>query len=255
MNLNTIMLPVYWDLIEPEEGKFDFALVRGAIDRARARDLRLVFLWFGTWKNSMSCYAPSWVKRDTARFERAKRRSGEILEIISPESAAAADADARAFSALMRWTKQYDSAKRTVIMVQVENEIGMIPEARDHSEKSEQAYRSEIPDKLLSLLAKGELGAEVGAIWKKAGRKTKGSWSEVFGTGAEAEEIFSAWQFSKYVEKVVAAGKQEYPLPMFVNAALIRPGYPPCQYPSRWSPAAPSGSLASRCAFIGHDLP
>src|SRR4029079_1709131 len=104
MNLNTVMLPVYWDLIEPEEGKFDFALVRGAIDHARARNLRLVFLWFGTWKNSMSCYAPSWLKRDTARFERAKRSSGEMLEIISPESTAAADADARAFSALMRWT-------------------------------------------------------------------------------------------------------------------------------------------------------
>ncbi|MCI0748746.1 MAG: beta-galactosidase, partial [Verrucomicrobia subdivision 3 bacterium] len=135
------MLPVYWDLTEPEEGKFDFTLVQGAIDRARARDLRLVFLWFGTWKNSMSCYAPSWVKRDTARFERVKLRSGETVEIISPASAAANEADARAFAALMRWTREYDSEKRTVIMVQVENEIGMIPEPRDHSEKSEQAYR------------------------------------------------------------------------------------------------------------------
>ena len=249
MNLNTIMLPVYWDLIEPKEGKFDFALVQGAIDRARARDLRLVFLWFGTWKNSMSCYAPSWVKRDIARFNRVKRSSGETLEIISPGSTAANEADARAFSMLMRWTKQYDSARRTVIMVQVENEIGMIPEARDHSEKSEQAYRSEAPDKLLSLVAKGELGAEVGAVWKKAGQRTKGTWSDVFGTGVEGEEIFSAWQFSQYVEKVVVAGKREYPLPMFTNAALIRPGYQPGQYPSAgplphllevWRAAAPS---------------
>src|SRR5204863_8610153 len=107
MNLTTVMLPVYWDRIEPREGQFDFRLVQGAIDRARAHDLRLVYLWFGTWKNSMSCYAPGWVKRDAARFERARRRSGEPDEIISPESTAANDADARAFATLLRWTRDY----------------------------------------------------------------------------------------------------------------------------------------------------
>jgi len=249
MNLNTILLPVYWDLTEPEEGKFDFTLVQGAIDRARARDLRLVLLWFGTWKNSMSCYAPGWVKRDTARFERVKQSSGETLEIISPESAAANDADARAFTSLMRWTKAYDSEKRTVIMAQVENEVGMIPEPRDHSNKSEHAYQSEVPDKLLSLAAKGELGPEVGALWEQAGRKNQGTWREVFGSEPEGEEVFSAWQFSNYVEKIAAAGKREYPLPIFTNAALIRPGYRPGQYPSAgplphllevWRAGAPS---------------
>ncbi len=232
MNLNTIMLPVYWDLIEPEEGKFDFTLVQGAIDRARARNLRLVFLWFGTWKNSMSCYAPGWVKRDTARFERVKQSSGETPEIISPESAEANEADARAFTKLMQWTRDYDSNERTVVMVQVENEIGMIPEPRDHSEKSEQAYQSDVPDKLLSLVAKGELGPEVGSLWERAGRKSQGTWSEVFGSEPEGEEVFTAWQFAIYVEQIAAVGKREYPLPMFANAALIRPGYRPNQYPS-----------------------
>jgi beta-galactosidase GanA len=249
MNLNTIMLPVYWDLIEPAEGKFDFTLVQGAIDQARARDLRLVFLWFGTWKNSMSCYAPSWVKRDTARFERVKRSTGETEEIISPQCTNAAEADARAFSALMRWTRQYDSDKHTVIMVQVENEIGMIPEPRDHSEKSEAAYRAAVPDSLCSLASAGQLGPEVAVLWEKAGRRSSGSWSEVFGSGPLGDEVFSAWQFATYVQKVAAAGKQEYPLPMFANAALIRPAYLPGQYPSAgplphllevWRAGAPS---------------
>jgi beta-galactosidase GanA len=249
MQLNTVLLPVYWDLVEPVEGSFDFTLVEGAIDGARDRELRLVLLWFGTWKNSMSCYAPSWVKRDTARFKRVKLRSGEPLEIVSPSSAAANEADARALANLMRWLKGYDTKKRTVVMVQVENEIGMIPEPRDHSEESQQAYQSEVPEELLSLLANGELGPEVARVWEQAGRKSRGTWSEVFGAQPAGEEIFSAWQFSSFVEKIAAAGKREYPLPMFTNAALVRPGYQPGQYPSAgplphlfevWQAGAPS---------------
>lgn len=254
MNLNTIMLPIYWDRIEPEEGEFDFTLVQGAIDLARARNMRLVYLWFGTWKNSMSCYAPGWVKRDTARFERAMRSSGETLEIISPASTAANEADARAFSRLMRWTREYDSEQGTVIMVQVENEIGMIPDPRDHSEGSEQAYRREVPEKLVSLAADGQLGPEVGALWEQAGSKHRGTWREVFGAEPEGEEVFSAWQFANYVEKIAAVGKREYPLPMFANAALIRPGYRPNQRPSGaplphlmevWRAGAPSLDMIS----------
>lgn len=249
MNLNTVMLPVYWDRIEPEEGTFDFSLVQGAVDLGREHDLRLVYLWFGTWKNSMSCYAPSWVKRDTARFTRVKRSSGEPIEIISPASAAANAADARAFAALMRWTREYDSARRTVIMVQVENEIGMIPEPRDHSELSEAEYAGSVPEALLAQTVKEKLGPEVNELWQKAGRKATGSWAEVFGSSPHGEEIFSAWQFARYVEQIAAAGKREYPLPMFANAALIRPNYLPGQYPSAgplphlleiWRAGAPS---------------
>jgi beta-galactosidase GanA len=254
MHLNTVMLPVYWDLIEPSEGEFNFTLVEGAIDLAREHNLRLVPLWFGTWKNSMSCYAPSWVKRDTESFPRVERSSGEKLEIVSPASTAASEADARAFAALMRRLKEYDAREQTVIMVQVENEVGMIPEARDHSPGSERAYQSAVPERLVSLAAGGKLGPEVGALWDKAGSRTSGTWSEVFGPGPWGEEVFTAWQFATYLEKVVSAGKAEYPLPMLVNAALVRPGYEPGQYPSAgplphllevWRAGAPSLNMLS----------
>jgi beta-galactosidase GanA len=249
MKLNTIMLPVYWDLIEPVEGQYDFSLVQGAIDQARRLKLRLVPLWFGTWKNSMSCYAPAWVKRDPQRFTLVRRANGQTEEIISPQCAAASEADAKAFAAFMRFLRDYDANQQTVIMVQVENEIGMIPEARDHSELSEAAYGQPVPALLMESLKADKLGAEVAAVWKQAGSRSSGTWGEVFGTSPQGEEIFSAWQFSMFVEKVASAGKKEYALPMFANAALIRPNYLPGQYPSAgplphllevWRAGAPS---------------
>ncbi len=254
MHLNTVLVPVYWDCIEQIEGQYDFSLVKSSLESAREHGLRLVLLWFGTWKNSMSCYAPGWVKRDTARFERVRLRSGEAVEIISPLCKAAQEADTRAFSALMRWLKPFDAEHQTVLMVQVENEIGMIPEPRDYSESAEAAYREPVPAALMSRLAAGELGPEVTALWQQAGSITEGTWSQVFGDDVAGEEVFSAWQFAVFVEAVTAAGKREYNLPMLVNAALVRPGYQPGQYPSAgplphllevWLAGAPSLDMLS----------
>ena len=72
MNLNTVLAVVTWELIEPEEGKFDFTLVDGMIEDARRFNMRLVFLWFGSWKNGESSYPPYWVKTDGKRFPLAE---------------------------------------------------------------------------------------------------------------------------------------------------------------------------------------
>ncbi|MBC8135460.1 MAG: DUF5597 domain-containing protein [Fibrella sp.] len=249
MHLNTVLLPAYWDLIETQEGQYDFSLVQRTIEIAREHGLRLVLLWFGTWKNSMSCYAPGWVKRDTERFPRVRLRSGEVVEIISPASDAARRADTRAFTELMRWLKGFDGEQHTVLMVQVENEIGMIPEPRDYSADAKAAYQQPVPAILLSRLRNNELGPEVTSLWRRSGGHPEGNWSRVFGADAHGEEVFSAWQFATYVEAAAAAGKREYDLPLFVNAALIRPGYKPGQYPGAgplphlmevWQTGAPS---------------
>jgi beta-galactosidase GanA len=234
LNLNTVLVPVYWELIEPEEGKFDFTLVDGLIQEARNRGLRLVPLWFASWKNSMSCYAPAWVKTNQQRFPRAEDKESKGMEILSPFSKESLDADSRAFAAFMRHLREMDSRDHTVIMVQVENEIGMIPDSRDRSAVANKLFNQSVPQELMSYLEQNRdaLTPELRAVWAASKFKSRGTWEEVFGPGVVADEIFIAWHFARYANRVAELGKAEYPLPMFVNAALIRPGHQPGQYPS-----------------------
>ena len=248
MGLNTVLVPVYWDLTEPEEGSFDFTLVDTAIEEARRSDLRLVLLWFGAWKNSMSCYAPLWFKQDTRRFPRCRTSEGKPLEIASPFSEEVLEADSRAFSRLMAHLRETDSEEHTVIMVQVENEIGMLEDARDHSSEAERLFRRDIPRELGEYLVshRESLHPRLSELWNRAGGRTSGSWTEVFGESLYTDEIFMAWHYASYVESMILAGKEEYDLPMYVNAAMDSRGREPGEYPS----AGPLAHLKDiwRCA-------
>jgi len=234
MHLNTILVPVYWELLEPQEEKFDFTLVDSVLSSARKNDLKIVILWFGSWKNSMSCYVPLWIKTDQKRFLRARTKEGIAQEILTPFSDENRNMDTRAFAALMKYIRTVDGTNHTVIMVQVENEIGMIPDARDYCSEAEDAFGREVPEELMAYLQKNKdsLTGELYQAWSSAGMKTSGTWEKVFGKSVQTDEFFMAWYFAKYTNYVAEAGKKEYPLPMYVNAALIRPNFKPGQYPS-----------------------
>lgn len=231
MNLNTVLVPVYWELMEPEEGKFNFDLVDTALKNARATKMKLVLLWFGSWKNSMSCYTPAWVKNNPERFPLAENRDGKKQQILSPFSNNNLQADIRAYSALLSYLKKVD-AEKTVIMIQVENEIGMLPDARDFNAAANAAFNDNVPIALIDYLQKSRNSDAVINTWRKQGRLTSGSWKQVFGDSIATEEFFIAWYFAQYAQAVAAAGKAIYPLPTFVNAALNRPNLLPGQYPS-----------------------
>ncbi len=251
MHLNTVIAPVYWELLEPAEGKFDFTLVDGLLRDARQYHLKLVLLWFGAWKNSMSCYAPAWVKTDTRRFPRAESDNGVPQEILTPFEPRNLEADRRAFGQLMQHLKATDDQQHTVLTVQVENEIGMLPTARSYDARANAAFRQPVPAPLLAYMQRerNSLKPELAAIWQRQGAKTTGTWEEVFGKSPATDEIFMAWHYAVYTNAVAVAGKAAYPLPMYVNAALNRPGVPPGKYPSAgplphlmdvWQAAAPA---------------
>jgi len=221
LGLNTVLVPAYWELMEPAEGQFDFALIDRTIDVARREQLQVVFLWFGAWKNSMSCYAPGWFKQDTKRFPRAMTAEGKQMEIASCFSDNVLQADLKAFSALLRHIKERDPQREVVVMMQIENEIGMLESARDHSPLAEKAYNKE-------------------------------RWAERYGTDEYADEKFMALSYARYVEHLAKAARSIHDMPLYVNAAMNSRGRRPGEYPSAgplahlidfWHEGAPSIDL------------
>jgi len=235
MNMNTVLGGVSWDLIEPVEGKFDFTTVDSMIQNAEKHKMKLVVLWFASWKNGMSHYAPEWVKKDTARFPRVVIANGKKLEILSTFSKNNVQADAKAFAALMKHIKEVDAKKHTVIMAQVENEVGIIGDSRDRSTAANNVFLNFVPTAFMQYLRKNKasLLPELSNFVGNNMSKDLGNWELVFGKSPATDEMFMAWNYAQYINQVAEAGKKEYPLPMYVNAWIVQPqDKKPGDYPS-----------------------
>ena len=204
MHANTVEAPVYWEQIEPIKGAFDFANVDLLINQAREHHFHLVLLWFGTWKNGQNHYVPEWIKSDTKTYPREENDYGKLLDVMSPNSSANMEADKLAFAALMRHVKSIDGTDHTVIMVQVENESGSVGSIRDFSPAAQKAFEADIP-----------------AEFARSLHLSPGTWVKEF--GPNADESFAAYSTAHYINEVAAAGKAEYPLPMYCNVWFAYP--------------------------------
>ena len=272
-HVRTVIGAASWELVEPEEGHFDFTAVDDQIRQARAHNIKVVMIWFGAFKNAASTYAPSWVRRDETRFPRAQRdpaaKPRGIAAFVAGTNPAISvfgdqllQADARAFAALMHHIKQVD-LHRTVIMVQVENEVGLLGDSRDRSPSADAAWNGQVPNRLIGYLQEHRASIRPGLAeaWARNGSRESGSWAQVFGTDKVADEIFMAWSFGRYVDAVARAGAAAYALPMYANAWLGPQARSPepGDYPSGgpvarmmdvWKAAAPSLALLAPDIYV-----
>lgn len=238
LNLNTLIVPVFWELFEPEQGTFDFSLVDSLLRQAEREGVKLVLLWFGLWKNGESTYVPAWMKQDTETYFLVRDRFGKPFHCISPLCTAAVKRDAAAFTQLMTYLREKDINK-TVIITQVENEMGVVGEVRDFSPAANDAFHKEAPETAAQLAGK------------------TGTWPELF--GEDAPEFFMAYQYAVAVEKIAAAGKAAYDMPMYVNCWMDQFPRIPGNFPSGgpvahvmdiWKKAAPSVDFLSPDIYL-----
>ncbi len=236
LHANTIEAPVYWEQLEPQPGTFDFSNVDALVNGARAHNLHVILLWFGTWKNGNMHYVPAWVKTDIAKYPRVIRPDGDPIDVLSPLSRNTLDADKSAFVALMRHLKGLDSSDHTVLLIQVENESGNIGSVRDFSPAANRLFGGPVPQDLLA-----------------AAGKHPGTWQQVF--DGEADEIFQAYYQAKYINEIAAAGKREFDIPCYINVWL---DYPAAQLPQRQIDqpgiAYPSGGAVQKLVGLWRKL-
>lgn len=228
LHLNTVLAYAYWELLEPVEGQYNFELIDDMIEGAKKENMKVVLVWFGSWKSTSSSYVPAWVKTNPKRFERYTLQNGKTLEMLSAFNEENRNADAKAYVALMQHLKDFDK-QHTVIMTQVENEPGCFENYRDFSPASQKAWQSPMPADMIAYLQKnkGKLFPALEKAWTANGNKTSGTWEEILGKSTDqgefkfyTEELFMAYHYSKFINYITEKGKKVHNLPAFCNGWL-----------------------------------
>jgi beta-galactosidase GanA len=227
-NLNTVLAYAYWELIEPTEGRYNFELIDYLLTNAKQENLKVILVWFGSWKSTSSSYVPEWVKTNPRRFERYTLQNGKTLEMLSAFNDENRNADSKAYVALMRHLKDFDK-QHTVIMTQVQNEPGCFDNYRDFSPAAQKAWQSAMPSDMIIYLQKNKekLFPALEKAWTANGNKTTGTWEEILGKSTDqgeykfyTEELFMAYNYSKYINYIAQEGRKVHNLPAFCNGWL-----------------------------------
>lgn len=259
LNSNTVLIPVPWELIEPREDYFDFSLVEKLVKDAREHNIKLVLLWFGSWKNGVSTYVPAWVKTDLIRFPRTENEYGIKSRTLSMFGSDILRAELKSLKKLIEYIKEIDEEKQTVLAVQIENEVGILDAARDFSIPATEEFGKDIPIELFEYIKETKNDFFMQAIKRMENAFDK-SWPAVF--GEQADEVFMCWNYAGYINELAACVKASYALPVFTNVWLKEsdqenPGFYPCGGPipemiDVWKSAAPCLDLVAPDIYTVH---
>lgn len=125
----------------------------------------------------------------------------------------------------MRHIDEVDERRDTVIMVQVENEVGLRGDSRDRSDIANAAFEAPVPAHIVEKLESewDNLNETIRQVLTPARSKDGGllrgkGWEGTFGSSQQVDELFMAYHYAIYLNTVAAAGKAEYALPMFANS-------------------------------------
>ena len=185
---NSVALLLYWRLIEPNEGEYDFSILEAMIDSADRYGLKIVLVWFGTYKNSTIHYAPDWVVEDETRFTRVMRKDRSMIRYVACQNCKTTlDKDAQAVEHVFSYLREYDK-NHTVILFQVNNETGILGgTVRCHCDTCNQLFYD-------------------------------GEYIEKY--SERAEEVFSAESNLRFQETIAARARAIYDIPCYMNAWL-----------------------------------
>lgn len=204
---NVLEAPVYWFLMEPKKDEYDLSHIKTLIDQCREAGLFLIILWFATSKNGHPNYAPEYIKLDPERYLVARGADGFPLVALSPHCEETLQRDAKAFAMLMSFLKEYDGEERTVLSVQIENEMGLGYTDRDYSQKAQEDYKKPVPE-ILRGIELEDMGE----------RDHSNAWRGTF--GRHAHEAFCAYYHARFIGRIAEVGKAIYDIPLITNVMV-----------------------------------
>jgi hypothetical protein len=188
MGLNTASLLLYWKEIEPVKGEYRFEMLDHRIEMARKHNMKIVLVWFGSYKNGNLTYAPDYIRFDHKTYTKVIDKHGKVhTNFCCPTARETHRRDELALIEVFKHLKEVDSETHTVILFQMENETGIFGTDRCYCGSCNEEYK-------------------------------KNDYEKEY--GVRAGEYFTAQCIAEYCDSLTKTVKDIYPLPVYMNAWL-----------------------------------